>query len=178
MTESRDGKAALRIRRASGADTDAVLKLFDDAIAWFVAIGNTGQWGTRPWSVQPERRTHVAELCAERGAWIAEAEDGTVLGIVVVGVARDYVPPAEDENELYIRLLIGSREPRARGVGRRLLAFADERARLAGRRTLRVDCYAGGTGRLVEFYESCGYQRAETFEVRDWPGQILVRELD
>ncbi|MCI2423000.1 GNAT family N-acetyltransferase [Saccharopolyspora sp. K220] len=174
MTER--GTAVLRIRRATSGDTDAVLGLFDEAITWFTAIGNTAQWGTQPWSTQPKRRTEVEELCNEQGAWIAETD--AVLGALVVGAARDHIPPGEDERELYIRLLIGSRQPRARGVGRRLLAFADEQARLEGRTTLRVDCYAGGSGKLVEFYESCGYQRTETFEVRGWPGQILARRLD
>lgn len=42
------GKEALTIRRASVADAPAVLGLFDEVIAWFVAIGNPQQWGTEP----------------------------------------------------------------------------------------------------------------------------------
>lgn len=41
------GKEALTIRRASAADAPAVLELFDEVIAWFVAIGNPQQWVPR-----------------------------------------------------------------------------------------------------------------------------------
>jgi GNAT superfamily N-acetyltransferase len=72
-------------------------------------------------------------------------------------------------------VLIGSRDPRAKGTGRSLLAFADEQALAAGVTLLRVDCYAGGTGDLVRFYESCGYTKTDAFLVGDWPGQVLAR---
>ena len=51
------------------------------------------------------------------------------------------------------------------------------RARAAGVQRLRVDCYGGGTGALVRFYESCGYERLSTFDVDGWPGQLLGRNL-
>lgn len=168
-------RSGVRIRRGSERDAEAVLALIDGAIAWFVSIGNVRQWGTEPWSAHPERRARITAMCAEPGSWVAEDEDGQVLGSLVVGDAHDYVPPMDDE--LYVRLLVADRSPRARGVGRRLLAFADEQARGLGRARLRVDCYGGGSGKLVTFYESCGYRRTETFSVGEWPGQLLVREL-
>ena len=81
------------------------------------------------------------------------------------------------EPELYVRLLIASRDPKARGVGKRLLAFADDQARYAQIHRLRVDCYGGGSGALISFYESCGYKRLNTFDVEGWPGQLLGRSL-
>lgn len=41
----------------------------------------------------------------------------------------------------------------------------------------RLDCFGGGTGALVRYYESCGYQRAGSFDDGGWPGQILTRSL-
>jgi hypothetical protein len=38
-----------------------------------------------------------------------------------------------------------------------------------------VDCYAGGDGALVRWYESAGFTRTQAFEVRGWPGQLLER---
>ena len=87
-----------------------------------------------------------------------------------------YVPPAT-ESEVYVRLLIAARGERARGIGRRLMAFADDRARAAGVQRLRVDCYAGGSGALVRFYESCGYTRISVLDVNGWPAQLLGRRL-
>lgn len=42
---------------------------------------------------------------------------------------------------------------------------------------LRVDCFAGGEGRLVEYYEARGFTPTETFVVGDWPGQVLERRV-
>jgi GNAT superfamily N-acetyltransferase len=165
------------IRPARPGDADAVLRLFDDAIAWFVTIGNTGQWGTQPFSERPEQVTRVQGWVAEPGAWIAEHPQAGVVGFLALGEATDYVPAATGP-ELYVRVLIGSRDPRALGTGRRLLEFAHDEARAAGVGTLRVDCYAGGTGDLVRFYESCGYTRTATFTVGAWPGQVLERPVE
>ncbi|MGK8198362.1 GNAT family N-acetyltransferase [Burkholderia cepacia] len=164
------------IRRASALDAPAVLEIFDEVIAWFVDIGNDGQWGREPWSTQPKRIALVTEACALPDAWVAESPDGRILGALILGESMPYVPPAT-EPEIYVRVLVASRDARARGVGRRLMAFADERARAAGVQRLRVDCYGGGTGALVRFYESCGYERLSTFDVDGWPGQLLGRNL-
>ncbi|WP_207226257.1 GNAT family N-acetyltransferase [Microterricola gilva] len=123
----------------------------------------------------------ISEWCAAPDSWVATHAELGVCGALVLGEASSYVPAAT-EPELYVRSLIGSRDPRAKGAGRRLLALADERAAASGVTLLRVDCYAGGTGDLIAFYESCGYTRAETFAVekqpQDWPGQVLARRLD
>lgn len=166
----------LWFRRAGSGDLEAVLGLFDDAVAWFVSNGNTQQWGAEPWSGQARRVAQVREALALPGAWVAELPGVGVVGLLVLGDAVSYVPPTEGA-EVYVRILIGSREPRARGVGRALLAFADVEAERAGIERLRVDCYAGGTGALVGFYESCGYERTVGFDIDGWPGQVLERRL-
>ncbi|WP_322081048.1 GNAT family N-acetyltransferase [Burkholderia sp. BCC1972] len=164
------------IRRAGAPDVPAVLAIFDEVIAWFAAIGNVGQWGPEPWSTSPKRIALVTDACALPEAWVAEGPGGRILGALILGEAMPYVPAAT-EPEIYVRVLVASRDARARGVGRRLMAFADDRARAAGVTRLRVDCYGGGTGALVRFYESCGYERISTFDVDGWPGQLLGRRL-
>ena len=47
---------------------------------------------------------------------------------------------------------------------------------------LRVDCFAGGDGALVRYYEKQGFTRDVEFAVprvngSDWPGQVLVQRL-
>jgi GNAT superfamily N-acetyltransferase len=170
------GREGWVIRRASAADAPAVLQVFDEVIAWFVGMGNHAQWGTEPWSILPRRVAQVTDACGMPGAWVVETPEGRVLAALVLGEPMPYVPPAS-EPEVYVRLLIAARDARARGLGRQLLAFADERARAAGVNRLRVDCYAGGTGDLVRFYEACGYQRISTFDLEGWPGQLLGRRL-
>lgn len=173
--------AALTLRRAEPADAAAVLHLFDEAIAWFVSIGNTKQWGTEPASEQPRWQARAEAWCAPGSdTWIAEHPELGVCGALVLGDAVEYVSAAA-EPELYVRVLIGSRDPRLKGIGRHLLSVTDERAAAKGVDLIRVDCYAGGSGDLIGFYEACGYIRTETFTVGDgadaWPGQVLARRL-
>lgn len=170
------GRECWAIRRASAADAPAVLQVFDEVIAWFVDKGNDAQWGTEPWSASPRRVVQVTDACAMPGAWVVEAPEGRILAALVLGESMPYVPAASGP-EMYVRLLIAARDKRARGLGRHLLAFADDRARSAGIKRLRVDCYAGGTGELVRFYQSCGYDRLSRFELEGWPGQLLGRDL-
>ncbi|MFF1947039.1 GNAT family N-acetyltransferase [Rhodococcus qingshengii] len=166
----------LAIRPATPSDIRAVLHLFDDAIEWFTSIGNDGQWGTERWSTQDKQIARITDACSQSGAWVAEGAELGLCGFLVLGDAMPYVEPPS-EPEIYVRVLVGSRDQRVKGVGRRLLAFADEQARAAGVGRLRVDCYAGGSGALVSFYESCGYERISTFMDEDWPGQLLGRSL-
>jgi GNAT superfamily N-acetyltransferase len=171
----------VRFRRAVPADAATVLTLFDEAIAWFVRVGNTRQWGTEPASGQERWITRVQQWCASSDTWVAEHPAVGVCGALVLGEALEYVPAAT-EPEVYVRVLIGSRDPRVKGTGRRLLALAEERAQAAGVGRLRVDCYAGGSGDLVRFYEAAGFERDVTFTVGDgtdaWPGQVLSRRVD
>lgn len=166
----------ISLRRATPDDVPAVLTLFDEAIEWFVSIGIQGQWGSQPWSTSERQRRRVTEMLALPGAWVAADQDGSIIGAAVVGEAGAEVPPAT-EPELYVRVLIGSRRPETKSVGSLLLSHADTLAREAGLGYLRVDCYAGGSGKLVEYYESRGYTRLSTFTVEDWPGQVLERRL-
>jgi len=174
MTET--GKDALNIRRASAADAPAVLGLFDEVIEWFVSIGNVQQWGSEPWSMMPRRIAQVTEACALPGAWVAQNGHGDVRAFLALGESMPYVP-APTGPELYVRVLVASRDVRVRGIGRRLMAFADEQARAAGVDHLRVDCYAGGSGDLGRFYESCGYSGIAACNVDGWPGMLLGRTL-
>ncbi|MGW4498331.1 N-acetyltransferase family protein [Micromonospora sp. NPDC004336] len=176
MTEQRD----LVLRPGGPADAPAVLRLLDDATAWLVARGRTGQWGTEPASTDPRRIGQADAWATGGGLWLAMLGDRPV-GALVVGAATEYVPPAT-EPELYVNLLVTDRAHKGAGIGGRLLAHAAELARERGLGLLRVDCYAGGDGALVRWYERQGFTPTGPFTVeragRDpWPGQVLVRRL-
>jgi len=162
----------LSLRVATLEDTAPILGLFDDAVAWMNSVGNTQQWGTTPFSGDPKRAAAVA-LWADSGAAVIATRDDVPVGTMAVGEATSYAPPAT-EPELYVVALVARH---GSGAGRVLLGCADAIAWELGVRLLRVDCYAGGAQNLVRFYESAGYTRAVTFEVKGWPGQVLERRL-
>jgi GNAT superfamily N-acetyltransferase len=161
-----------RLRIGSVADLDAVLALLDGAVAWLVAHGRTGQWGDQPWSASDARVARIRGMVEGNELLLLERGGAAVAALAHGPAAHDYVPPAA-EPEDYVLLLVS--DPAARGAGRRLLDESWTRARAAGVRRQRVDCYAGDDGKLVRFYESAGFTRTEPFEVNGWPGQLLER---
>ncbi|HET6296171.1 MAG TPA: GNAT family N-acetyltransferase [Kribbella sp.] len=170
----------LIIRPGDRADVPAVLGLLDGATEWLVSIGRTDQWGTEPHSTDPRRIKRVTGYADAGSLWIAESA-GRVVGALVVGEPMPYVPPAT-EPELYVQLLVTDRASRGQGIGAELLDHARSLARNEGIELVRVDCFAGGEGALVRYYEQQGFTRAEAFAVpvsdsSEWPGQVLFQRL-
>ena len=170
----------MTIRRAGRDDVPAVLALLDGATEWLVARGRTDQWGTAAHSTSPRRVEQITGFADDGGLWVGET-DGRVVGALAVGAALDYVPPAT-EPELYVRLLVTDRLSAGQDLGGVLLEHARGLAREDGARMLRVDCFAGGDGALVRYYEKQGFTRDTEFAVPrvndvDWLGQVLVQRL-
>src|SRR6478672_13275840 len=97
----------LTIRAGSPEDVPVVLALFDEAIAWLVARGQTGQWGDRPFSERPQNVEHAKQWAVGGGLRVAE-RDGEPVGFVVLGEAYVWVSPA-GEPELYLQALVSAR---------------------------------------------------------------------
>ena len=164
----------MRIRRGGPGDAEAVIALFDEAVAWMVARGQTGQWGTEPMSRNGKMVAQVHGWAAGDGLWMMD-DDGVAVGALVVGSRPDHVHPV-DEPELYVELLLSSRARAGQRIGARLLEHAVGLARDAGVALLRVDCWAGAP-KLVGFYEAQGFVRDGSFDVRGWIGQVFSMRL-
>jgi ribosomal protein S18 acetylase RimI-like enzyme len=165
-----------RIRPGSAEDARAMLGLFDEAVEWLVGRGQTGQWGSEPFSSRDSAIARIAEWASGGGLWMAEAADGTPVGAIVVGARPAWVASA-DEPERYIEALVTSRRHAGQDVGGELVRHAVEVARAAEVSLLRVDCWGDAPG-LVAWYERQGFERSGTFELEDgWHGQVLSMRL-
>ncbi len=163
------------MRLGSDADEGILLALFDEAVAWLVARGQVGQWGSKPFSQRADMLERVHRLATSGDLWIAEHVTAPV-GAVVLGTAPAYAPPAT-RPEVYIDLLLTSRRCAGMGVGRFLVDYAMRIGRERGVEQLRVDCWADADG-LVQWYERVGFRRSGTFELGGWRGQLFAMELD
>ena len=164
----------MRIRVGGPPDAQAVLDLFDEAVAWLVARGQTGQWGTEPFSAFERRIERVREWAGGDGLRIAEIS-GVPVGALVLGRRAPWVEPTE-EPELYVEALVTSRRDAGQDIGGALIRRAVEETRAAGLRLLRVDCWAGAPP-LVAWYERQGFIRSGTFVVDGWQGQVFSLEV-
>ncbi len=161
----------MHIREGGPEDAPELLRMFDEAVEWLTERGSGAQWGTRPWSDQPERVERVRELATE-GLWIAEIDRAPAGALIVSETALEYSPPVE-ERELYVRLLLTSRRHSGRNVGGRLLDHARAQARGRGISLMRVDCWAGGDGSLIRYYEGQGFTPTVRVPVRDTEVQMF-----
>jgi GNAT superfamily N-acetyltransferase len=159
----------VRVRTGDVKDAHAVIGLMDAAQQWLIANGRADQWGTTPFSSRPEQVQRMRALAAGGGLRIAERE-GVAVGAIVLGPAPDFAPPAD--TELYLRWFVT--DPEAPGIGAVLLAEVRAEAIRRGARVLRTDCWAGGDGALVRYYERAGFIPGERVRVGEWYGQILT----
>ncbi|MFI6462767.1 GNAT family N-acetyltransferase [Streptomyces sp. NPDC050528] len=169
---------SISIRDGGPDDIPAILGMFDSAVAWLVAQGRTGQWGSTPWSENPKAVAMVERYVATGSPYIAEV-DGVPAGTLTLTDSPGSYIPAVDEPERYVHLLASDRRFKGYGVGSALLAHAAEETRRAGVSLLRVDCYAGDDRKLVAYYEGNGFTATEAFVVGEdkWPGQVLARRV-
>jgi ribosomal protein S18 acetylase RimI-like enzyme len=165
----------ITFRKGGPADSDWLLGLFDEAVAWMVARGQSKQWGDQPLSQTEGGRATASRLCGGGGLRVATV-DGEAVAALVVGEHPQWVDPIS-EPELYIELLLVSRRHAGRRIGEALVDAALAEARAQGAAVVRVDCWAGAPS-LVAWYEARGFERTGTFTVKgDWVGQIFALRL-
>lgn len=135
------------MRRAGPADLAALVALQAEAYA-----GNRAILGGTP---APLTWDYAAVLAASE-VWFAE-EDGVPQGALVLDLRED---------DLYIASIAVLPEARRRGIGDRLLAFAEDRARQAGHPALRLVANALMTVN-VGWYSRRGFhiERTETLGI-------------
>ncbi len=151
----------IRVRTGTTSDAVRLVPLYDGAVSWLASHGRAGQWGTEPWSAQPDliaRLNRVAESGALRVAEADQAgpDGGHLAGALWLTQAPWYVPLAGGL-ELYLEGFVVDRRNAGRGIGRPLLDAAREEATGRGVRHLRLDCWAGGDRALVRYYERAGF---------------------
>jgi ribosomal protein S18 acetylase RimI-like enzyme len=128
---------SIRVRAAREGDADAIVSIVNEAYlveAFFVA-GD---------------RTHVAEVreLARAGQCYVAEDNGRVVGCIEV---------ATKDGRGYFGMLAVSPAIQGRGLGRRLITFAEDTARAAGCAVMDIKV-VNVRGDLVRFYQSLGYR--------------------
>ncbi|HEY4915332.1 MAG TPA: hypothetical protein VIH92_00330, partial [Solirubrobacteraceae bacterium] len=79
------------IRPGGETDSPLLVELLDEAVAWMVARGQTGQWGDKPVADRVNGYEWVRGLASDSGLRIAEL-DHIPVGALIVGNAPEYAP--------------------------------------------------------------------------------------
>ena len=141
-------------RRALASERDVVAGITDSAYAEYLA-----ELGGKP---LPMTDDHAARIAAGQ-AWLIE-DDGQARAVAIL-------VPGEDH--LMILSLAVPPDSRGRGLGRWMLGFAEQRARAAGLRELRL--YTNGLmERNVRIYAQAGFRELGRRPNLERPGWVMV----
>jgi RimJ/RimL family protein N-acetyltransferase len=141
-----------RIRPAEPSDADQLTRLADAVSAepegWLISVA--GEWR----SAGDERRYLKAlRRYPHAAVFVAEADDGTVVGRLSVG--RDPHPASTHVADVGLMVAVGARR---QGVGRALLQAAVGWARAAGVRKLELHVFPWNEA-AIKLYDSFGFER-------------------
>lgn len=154
------------IRPAVPGDLDALAHFFDEVIDGLDAAKNWPGWKK---GVYPTRED--AENAVQEGTmFVAAHQTGALAGCIVLNhhTAPGYETVPWQANALpqdifVIHTFMVHPAFARRGLGRKLMAFAEQEARRRGLKALWLDVYAENQPACT-LYEQCGYQRLARFD--------------
>ncbi len=166
------------IRRASPADLDEVLELFDAVQAWLADRGLKEQWGDAPFSKSENLRERFATWL-DAGNFRVLRRDRQIVGTLQFSSA----PPeyaraalAEREADGYLEAFAVHREYAGQGVGSELLGWAEQEAKRRHLKALYLDCWAENRA-LRAYYRRAGFREVDTLTLEGWRGVLFEKAL-
>jgi GNAT superfamily N-acetyltransferase len=142
----------LVIRQATGEDAPALVETLMEAADWVKQIDGTTMW------VEGELAEHLVRAEAEAGMFVVAEEHGSIVGTIRFQLEdRLFWPDIDNRDSAFVHRLASRRSHAGRGVSTALLQWAVDRARLLGKRYLRLDCDAERV-RLRALYERFGFR--------------------
>ena len=160
---------ALEVRRAGPEDVDEIVEILSEAARWLCGRGIV-QWP------DPFPRDRVAVL-AERGDFHLAYVDGAAVATLALMWSDPTFWGDRPHDAGYVHALAVRRAWAGRGLGARLLDWAQEQAAAAGREYLRLDCRAEN-GALRAYYERQGFDRRGEAAVDEFTSALYERRCD
>lgn len=149
---------------AHPADATALTDLREACARW------QQQRGIDQWSPGELSRDTFADQIRRAQWWVLRTGETVEAAVRLIEEDPHIWPEEPTGSALYVHGLMAARTRAGRGTGSRLLAWAEDRARERGLRTVRLDCVAHNHA-LRRYYEQRGYLRRGTHEFG--PGSAL-----
>ena len=153
------------IRKATESDLPAVLAILRDTRAEMASYGND-QWNDD----YPQAADFLADIRAG-SLWLLEEADDPLAFVCLNGDEPEEYAAVDwrfDGAPLVLHRMAVSPAARRKGVGSRLMAFAEEQARAQGLRCVRSDTYSTNE-KMNRLFLRCGYRQAGTMHFKSRP---------
>ena len=166
--------SGLTIRPGDENDGAAVIAMFDEAVAWLVERGQTGQWGATPFSERPGSAS--AYMASGPGAGCTSPRARESRSACSSSGPRRHTRRRRRCRSSTSSCCSARAGTSGAGIGSALVNKAIELGYERKAEIVRVDCWAHAPG-LVRWYEKQGFTRSNRFELNGWQGQIFTMEL-
>lgn len=157
----------ITMRRATRADADALMAIFQAAARWLIGRG-IQQWAPD----QFHREPLIAAI--ERGEVYAAVRGGAIVGTLTLTWADPRVWGEQPDDAGYVHGLALRRDAAGQGIGAAMLAWAGRAVAVAGRPYLRLDCMATNTG-LRAYYERAGFVHMRDVGGATWSASLYQK---
>ena len=157
-----------QIMPATIDDLARVISILEDASAWLRDRG-LDQWPTR-FAPDP-----IAQAI-KRGEVFMALVEGQVAGTLTLQWADPTVWRGVPDDAGYVHRLAIRREFGGRGLGYAMLHWAGQTVVEAGRRFLRLDCWAENRA-LCRYYENVGFTPRGKVEGPGWSAALYEKDL-
>lgn len=161
----------LELHPAVPSDAGRLLALREAAASWLVDRG-IRQWEPGEVGVEQVRAQ------AEAGEWFVHRPDDEIHGALRLLWSDPEVWGERTNDAAYIHGLVIDRRFAGDGLGGRLLDWAEQRARDAGRSVVRLDCVETNL-RLRRYYRDRGFAEVGRRDFGDtwWPVTLLEKPI-
>lgn len=166
-------------RLATPADLNAVLALFDRSQRWLSEIGVPGQWGTEPFSDSVDAHTRFLSWIENGNFYVVDSDREPIGTLALSHTVPEYAREGCAERPgpaLYLEALTTDPSLRGQGLGRSLLAWAEQQSARQGAGWLRLDCWAGNA-RLRRYYREAGFEEFGRCRLGNWEGALFERKI-
>ena len=160
----------VRIIRAQQGDLDRVLEILEEASRWLSSKGLETQW-----LPSPAFRQTIKNNIEHGDVYVVKDVEGTVGTITLQWGDKKFwgdLPPDSG----YVHKLAIKRSHGGKRLGLRMLQWAEAKARVEGKRYLRLDCLASNKT-IREYYEKAGFVHVRDTLAPSWKASLYEKNL-
>ncbi len=160
----------VRIIRAQQGDLDRVLEILEEASRWLSSKGLETQW-----LPSPAFRQTIKNNIEHGDVYVVKDVEGTVGTITLQWGDKKFwgdLPPDSG----YVHKLAIKRSHGGKRLGLRMLQWAEAKARVEGKRYLRLDCLASNKT-IREYYEKAGFVHVRDTLAPGWKASLYEKNL-
>ena len=140
----------IRIIKAEAEELDTVLEILNESAKWLLSKG-IDQW-------QPESfsRSSTAEKIRLGEVYLAK-QDNKSIGTITLQWSDRFFWVDDDTDAGYVHKLAIKPAYTGTGLGRKMLEWAEQTTKVAGKNYLRLDCMYENP-RIRHYYEEAGFE--------------------